>query len=154
VSESGPRAIRHVSFPARCATNARDELAGLKGQKPEIVERRAELTAILVKLSEAKADRSPSARPDSQAAGVAFVLGAMGYRVDVADVGQWIAVGTVVFLELAAALSLTVAAVLYPTTRHGRAGAPHRPAAPAPGIPPVAPGGSGRSFTGATPARV
>jgi hypothetical protein len=81
------------------------------------VERRAELTAILVKLSDAKADHRPAARPDSQAAGVAFVLGALGWRATEADVGQWLNIGTVLFLELAAALSLTVAAGLYPSTR-------------------------------------
>jgi hypothetical protein len=130
----------------------RAELAGLRGTRADIVERRSELTSILVKLSDAAPGKSTSARPDSQAAGVAFVLSAFGWKVSEADVGQWINVGTVLFLELAAALSLTVAAALYPTRQQSRseggrttilpaeAPAPSKPAdrAPAPSKPAAA----------------
>lgn len=51
-------------------------------------------------------------KADSQAAAVAFVLSAAGWRVDVADVGQWLNVGMVGFLEAAAAFSLMVASGL------------------------------------------
>jgi hypothetical protein len=111
---------------------ARDELASLKGQRSEIVERRSELTAILAKLSDAKPDQRPSARPDAQAAGVAFVLAAAGWKVDESSVGQWLNIGTVLFLELAAALSMTVAAALYPSTRRNPVEAPRTHEAPAP----------------------
>jgi hypothetical protein len=95
----------------------RAELATLKGTRADILERRAELTAILVEQSRAKAGKGTAVRPDSQAAGVAFVLGALGWSVSIGDVGQWLNILTVLFLELAAALSLTVAAALYPPTR-------------------------------------
>jgi hypothetical protein len=94
--------------------DARNELRSLRGNRPDTVDRRAELTELLAKLTNAKPGNRPSARPDAQAAGVAFVLSALGWRVSVADVGQWLAVGTVAFLEFAASLSLTVAAALYP----------------------------------------
>jgi len=97
------------------AKAARDELATLKGQRADVVERRAELTEILVDLSKAAPHQAATARPDAQAAGVAFVLSALGWRVSETDVGQWLNMGTVLFLELAAALSLSVAAALYPT---------------------------------------
>ena len=111
---------------------ARDELAGLKGQRPEIAERRAELTALLAKLGDATPVKSTAARPDSQAAGVAFVLGAFGWRVAEGDVGQWLNILTVGFLELAAALSLTVAAALYPATRQDAHRSPPEAALPDP----------------------
>jgi len=115
------------------AKAAHEELSKLKGQRPDVVERRAELTAILVELSKAKPGQRAAARPDSQAAGVAFVLSAAGWKVSESDVGQWINIGTVLFLELAAALSLTVAAALYPSTRRNAVEGARMHEAPAPG---------------------
>jgi hypothetical protein len=105
------------------AAAARAELATLKGQRPEIVERRAELTAILVKLSDAKPGERAAARPDSQAAALAFYIRAAGWPVTDEAVGTWLNLGTVLFLELAAALSLTVAAALRPAPRQKPASA-------------------------------
>jgi hypothetical protein len=96
------------------AEAVRGELFTLKGTRADIVERRAELTAILVELSKAKPGNRPSAQRDSQAAGVAFVLRAAGWQVAESDVGQWLNIGMTLALELFAALSLTVATALRP----------------------------------------
>ena len=53
-------------------------------------------------------------KPDSQAAALAFYIRAAGWHVTDDAVGTWLNLGTVLFLELAAALGLTVAAGLYP----------------------------------------
>jgi hypothetical protein len=95
------------------AKAARDELATLKGTRADVVERRAELTSLLASLATAKPGERP-VEADSQAAGITFVLAAAGWRVSVQDVAKWLNVGTVLFLEAAAALSLTVAAALRP----------------------------------------
>ena len=133
VAGSGDAARSEIKVAAESSADkralakaARDELVTLKGTRADIVERRSELTALLVELSKAKADHgsSASANPDSQARGVAFVLSAFGWRVGTADVGQWLNILTVMFLELAASLSLMIAAALYPSTRGKAAEAP------------------------------
>ena len=100
------------------AKAAREELAGLKGQKPEIVERRSELTALLADLSKTLPDGKALARPetrDPQASAVGFYMRAAGWTVDDADVGLWLSFGMVMFMEAAAALSLIVAGALTPS---------------------------------------
>jgi hypothetical protein len=118
------------------AEAARAELASLASVKTAnraVVERRRELAALLIpKTIETHAK---PAEKDSQAAGVAFVLTALGWKVDAADVGQWLNVGMVAFLECAAALSLTVAAALRPA----RPAAPPAAVSPAPAKTPATP---------------
>jgi hypothetical protein len=94
------------------AKAARDELASLKGQTPRIVERRRELTRILTEQSTTTRS-TVSVRSDSQAAALGFYIRAAGYKVDDTAVGTWLNLGMVLFLELAAALSMTVATMLY-----------------------------------------
>src|SRR5262245_59729829 len=95
------------------AAAARAELAGLKGQTKAVIDRRRELSAMLTK-PETGFRSNPVSRPDSQAAALAFYLRAAGWRVEDAAVGTWLNLGMVLFLEFAAALSLTVAAALRP----------------------------------------
>jgi hypothetical protein len=108
IEEHGDR--RAVADAARAELQM---LAAVKAVTPAVLKRRRELAALLVPNTPDK--RAAPVEKDSQAAGVAFVLGAFGWEVDAAAVGQWLNVGMVAFLELAAALSLTVAAALRPT---------------------------------------
>ena len=96
------------------AKAAHKELTSLKGQHPRIVERRRELTKLLASLSEKGTAERPVAKSDSQAAAFGFYLRAAGYRVGDDAVGTWLNLGMVLFLELAAALSLVVAGSLRP----------------------------------------
>jgi hypothetical protein len=115
VSEHVAEVEEHADRRA-VAEAARAELASLASVRTAnraVVERRRELAALLVPTAPGK--RAKPVEKDTQAAGVAFVLTALGWKVDVADVGQWLNVGMVAFLECAAALSLTVAAALRPT---------------------------------------
>jgi DNA invertase Pin-like site-specific DNA recombinase len=107
------------------AAAARAELGSLKGQTRAAIERRRELAKILA--TSGAAPSAPAAKPDSQAAAVAFYLNAAGWSVTTAAVGTWLNLGTVLFLELAAALGLTVASGLYPSTRQNAPGAPPAP---------------------------
>jgi hypothetical protein len=98
------------------AAAARAELATLatiKIPSRQVIERRRELAGML---AAPPASRAP-ANPDSQAAAVAFYLNAAGWPVTAAAVGTWLNLGMVLFLELAAALGLSVAFGLYPSTR-------------------------------------
>jgi hypothetical protein len=109
------------------ADAARAELASLKGQTRAVIERRRELVKILT------ATVPIGAKPvqtDAQAAALGFYLRAAGWTVTDQAVGIWLSLGMTLFLELAAALSLTVAAGLRPV------GAPAGPSeAPAPAEP-------------------
>jgi hypothetical protein len=93
--------------------DARKELAGLKGQRQEVIERRAELTDLLAKLI-ASATAQPAKAPDAQAAALAFYIRAAGWQVDDRAVSTWMSLAMVLILEAGAALSLTVAAALRP----------------------------------------
>lgn len=64
------------------ANAAREELATLKGQRPDIVERRAQLTAILADLSTGKRTTARPAKTDSQAAALGFYIRAAGWHVE------------------------------------------------------------------------
>lgn len=88
------------------------ELATLKGQGPDVLKRRRELAAIVSAPSPTKAIQ-PGAS-DAQASAIAFYVQAAGYQVSDGAVGIWLSLGMVAFLELAAALSLTVANALRP----------------------------------------
>jgi hypothetical protein len=95
---------------------ARDELASLKGQGPTVLKRRRELTAILTN-RDAVGTLQRAAAPtqiDPQAAALGFYLRAAGLGVRDEAVATWLMLGMVLFLELAAALSFTVAAALRP----------------------------------------
>jgi hypothetical protein len=98
-------------------TAARLELAGLATAKPAptVLARRRELAKLLA--APAADTTAPVAHADPQAASVGFVLRAFGWDVNDQAVGQWLGLGTVAFLELAAALSLTVASALRPIGR-------------------------------------
>jgi hypothetical protein len=92
---------------------ARAELATLKGQTRQVMERRRELAKLLA----GNAVPSTGAKPvqaDAQAASLAFYIRAAGWTVTDQAVGTWLSLGMVLFLELAAGLSLTVAAALKP----------------------------------------
>src|SRR5262245_56323236 len=69
-------------------------------------------------------------KPDSQAAALAFYMRAAGVQVTDVAVGTWLNLGTVLFLELAAALSVSVAAALRPMRGRSTDGARTRPEAP------------------------
>ena len=137
ISEHAAVAETRHDAADRYAT-AKAELATLKGSNPAILERRSELTAIMEKASADKRLAGPAKggqAVNSQAASIAFVLSAGGWTVAPAAVGRWLDVGTVLFLECAAALSLMVASAFQPKPVGG---APAR-TLPAPGIPPSAP---------------
>jgi hypothetical protein len=105
--------------------DARRELAGLKGSKGDVLERRSELTALLAKLTtETVIATSNKARPNAQAGALAFYLRSAGWTVDDAAVATWLALAMVLILEAGAALSATVAAALYPTPRRRHGAAP------------------------------
>jgi hypothetical protein len=93
------------------ADAARLELAGLKGQTRAVLDRRRELTKILT--ATAPVDAKP-VQADAQAAALGFYIRTAGWQVTDAAVGTWLNLGMVLFLEMAAALSLTVAAALRP----------------------------------------
>jgi len=114
---------------------ARAELAALATIKTSgrtVIERRRELAKLLAPIAPPQRATAPVGVPaDSQAAAVAFYLQAAGWPVAPAAVATWLNLGTVLFLEMAAALGLTVAAALYPSTRQTRlegptAGTPRR----------------------------
>jgi len=100
------------------AEAARSELATLKGQTPAILKRRRELAALLVTPNSGTQVRP--VQKDAQAAAVAFYITAAGWRVSADTVAPWLNFGMVMFLELAAALGIVVAAGLYPATREKR----------------------------------
>jgi hypothetical protein len=111
---------------------ASKELASLKGQRADVIERRSELTALLIELGKAPQPKGASARPDSQAAALGFYMRAAGWQVSDAAVGTWLNLGIVLFLELAAALSLTVANGLRPMPRQRPVGGPTAVTSPSP----------------------
>jgi hypothetical protein len=109
---------------------ARAELATLKGQDRRTIERRRELA----KLLSGSAEPSTGAKPvqaDAQAASLAFYLRAGGWTVTDQDVGVWLNLGMILFLEAAAALSLTVAVALKPVRLPCSLEGSPAPAAPA-----------------------
>jgi hypothetical protein len=91
-------------------------LAKVRTPNKRVIERRRELAEILAGAPSDTGTKT-AAQPDSQAAALAFYLQAAGWHVTTAAVGTWLNLGTVLFLELAAALGLSVAAGLYPTRR-------------------------------------
>jgi hypothetical protein len=104
------------------ATAARAELATLatiRTPSRAVIERRRELASILAPHSPDK--RAKPVGKDSQASALGFYLRAAGWHVTDDAVSVWLSLGMVLFLECAAALSLTVAAALRPTpaTRRG-----------------------------------
>jgi hypothetical protein len=114
------------------ATAARTELAQLatiKVPSKAVLDRRRELARLLAEPRGGKAAPA-SAGHDSQAAAVSAYFIAAGYPVTVEAAGRWINFGTVAFLELAAARSLTIAAALRPTRRQP-VGAPAATVVPA-----------------------
>lgn len=102
---------RAVAEAARAELSA---LAVIKTPTRAILERRRELAAML---STPATSTAPAGKTDSQAAALAFYIRAAGWHVTNDAVGTWLNLGTVLFLELAAALGLSVAAALYPSTR-------------------------------------
>ena len=101
---------------------ARDELATLKGQSRAVMERRRELATILA--PKTPETRAKPVQQDAQAAALAFYIRAAGWPVTDEAVRIWLALGLVVFLEMAAALSLTVAVALRPARGETRLEAP------------------------------
>jgi len=94
---------------------AKLELAGLATTKGRAaLERRRELTKIMADAAAEKRAAGPAPAADSQASAVAFVLSAVGWRTDAATVGPWLNLAMVLYLELAASLSLLVASALAP----------------------------------------
>jgi hypothetical protein len=117
---------------------ARTELASLATAKPSraILERRRELAKLLA--TPAPETKPVAVQADPQAASLAFIMRAFGWPVSDQEVGQWLGLASVLFLELCAALSLTVAVSLRPTRPKPAtapqtavpAGPPEVPAAP------------------------
>ena len=101
---------------------ARDELATLKGRSRAVMERRRELATILA--PKTPETRAKPVQQDAQAAALAFYIRAAGWPVTDEAVRIWLALGLVVFLEMAAALSLTVAVALRPARGETRLEAP------------------------------
>jgi hypothetical protein len=102
----------------------RNELGALRGQRSDIVDRRSELTAMLLELAKAAPVERPTTKPDSQASAVGYYLRAAGYAATDEAVSIWLTLGMTAFLEFAAALSLTVAAALKPERRKPEPAAP------------------------------
>jgi hypothetical protein len=118
------------------------ELGTLKGQSPDVLERRSELTALLSSKADAAAARTTAG--DAQAKAVAFLVRAAGYQVSDGGVGTWLSVGTVAFLELMAALSFTVVSALRPRASE----------APPAAVPPQAPTVATKPETPATSEKI
>jgi hypothetical protein len=107
------------------AAAARAELATLatvKTPSRAVIERRRELAKLLAPTAPIETRTAAPRQADPQAAAVAFYLRAAGWQATDDAVGVWLSLGMVAFLELAAALSLTVAAALRPVSRKSRMG--------------------------------
>jgi hypothetical protein len=121
VSTSKDAAVsgRSVSLEARQQAKARfdaaaAEMGQLKGQAPRIGARRRELQAVMIEASKAMKAEHAVAAADPQATAIAGYLAALGCNVRSEDVSLWTTAFTTAFYEVAAALSLTVAAALRP----------------------------------------
>jgi hypothetical protein len=114
-------------------------LSSVKSASRTVVERRRELAKLLAG-SAVPSTGSKPVQADPQAAALGFYIRAAGWTVTDQAVGTWLNLGMVLFLEMAAALSLTVAAALRP---EGPPTAPTTPAepkvAPEPQKPAIAP---------------
>jgi hypothetical protein len=122
---AGSRDTAHAALTERAdayqdkravAAAARAELAALatKPATKAVLDRKRELTALLTKNADIGINGPAAAKQDSQAAALAFYARAAGYQISDEAVGTWLSLGTVLFLELAAALSLSAAAALRP----------------------------------------